>query len=354
MNAKTLQTTFLVSAIVACSVLAFYVFRPFLMALVLAVVFATVLYPLYRRVLDRMTAWPGLAALITILFLGIVIVGPLSFVAGQIADDAQSLYVSLSDGDASGNAKDYIDTLFLRINSGLTPYVPGVALSAPDLSNFIDQHLKSSLQWIVQNLGGLFSGATRFVVNFFIFMVALYYLLRDGTRLRKTIIASSPLADEDDETVFAKLQSSVNSVMRGSLTIAFIQGILTGIGFTIFGVPNGVLWGVVAAFAALIPGIGTSLVLIPGIAYLAIVGSAPAALGLFIWSFLAVGLIDNFLGPRLVGKGTGLHPLIAFLSVFGGLALFGPLGVLFGPLSISLLFALLSIHRNISIKESAC
>jgi len=107
------------------------------------------------------------------------------------------------------------------------------------------------------------------------------------------------------------------------------------------------LWGVVAALSALIPGIGTSLVLGPGILYLFTVGATTQAVGLLIWSVVAVGLIDNSLGPKLVGKGMRLHPLMVLLSVFGGLAFFGPAGIFLGPLCISLLFALLSIYQHI-------
>ena len=95
-----------------------------------------------------------------------------------------------------------------------------------------------------------------------------------------------------------------------------------------------------------------AFVLVPGIIYLFIIGATTPAIGLLVWSGIAVGLIDNFLGPRLVGRGMRLHPLVVFLSVFGGLALFGPIGVFLGPLCVSLLFALLSIYRHIPSRQN--
>lgn len=346
MNAKILQSYSLVVLIAASSVLAFFIFRPFLIALVLAAVFATVLHPFYRGVLRRMNGSPGLAAFVTILVSVVCILGPLTFITARIAGDAQHLYVSLSDG----SGRTYLGTVFQYVNDVAARYMPNLTLSTSDLSLSIDQYIKSGLQWLIQNLGGVFGGAARFLVSLFIFLIALYYLLRDGITLRQTIIKTSPLADADDETVFMRLKLAIDSVIRGSLIIAFIQGILTGIGFALFGVPNSILWGVVAAFSALIPGIGTSLILVPGVAYLFIIGATTPAIGLLIWSVVAVGLIDNFLGPRLVGRGMQLHPLVVFLSVFGGLAFFGPVGVFLGPLCISLLFAFLSIHQHISKK----
>ena len=116
------------------------------------------------------------------------------------------------------------------------------------------------------------------------------------------------------------------------------------VGFWIFGVPNAILWGSFAAIAALIPGIGTALVLTPAILFLFARGEIFSAIGLLAWGVGVVGLIDNFLGPRLMGRGIELHPLIILLSVLGGIGFFGPIGFLLGPLIVSLFFALLDIY----------
>jgi predicted PurR-regulated permease PerM len=343
MNAKILQPYFLLSLIAISSVLVFFIFRPFLIALVLAAIFATVLHPLYVRLLKHMHRSPGLAAFVTILVALVCILGPLTFVASQIVNDARSLYASLSGGSGSQS----LDAAFQFVNGAVATYAPHLSLSAADLSLSFDQYVKDGLQWLIQNLGGAFGSVARFLVTLFIFLIALYYLLRDGEKLTQLIVRVSPLSDTDDAAVFAQLRLSIQSIVRGSLVIALVQGVLTGIGFVIFGVPNSVLWGVVAAFSALIPGIGTSLVLVPGVLYLFATGAIPGAIGLLIWSAVAVGLIDNLLGPRLMGRGMQLHPLLVFLSVFGGLIFFGPAGVLLGPLCTSTLFAFLTLYQHL-------
>ena len=162
------------------------------------------------------------------------------------------------------------------------------------------------------------------------------------------------MRDIHDETIFNKLALAINSVVRGNLAVAIIQGILTAVGFTIFGVPNAVLWGSVAAITALIPGIGTALVIFPAIIFLFISGEALSAFGLLLWGVMAVGLIDNFLGPKLASRGMRLHPFLILLSIFGGIGFFGPIGFLLGPIILSLLFALLEIYSLISkAKEGA-
>ncbi|MDP2655300.1 MAG: AI-2E family transporter [bacterium] len=348
MNDKTFQPYFLIALIAISSVLAFFIFKPFLVVLVLALVFAVVLQPLYRSVLRHMSSSPGLASLITMLISVVCILIPLTFITIQIAGEAQNLYTSIADGES----ETYLNTIVKSGSDVLTQYFPGIAPSGADLSASVDQYVKDGLAWLVHNLGGAFGGVARLLLSLFIFLIALYYFLRDGEKLKRTVIDASPLRDTDDNAVLTRLEQAINSVIRGSLTIALIQGVLTGVGFAFFGVPNFILWGVVAAFAALIPGIGTSLVLAPGIAYLFIVGATTPAIGLLIWSVVAVGLIDNLLGPKLVGKGMQIHPLIVLLSVFGGLAFFGPAGIFLGPLCASLLFALISIHPHTYKQQS--
>ena len=115
----------------------------------------------------------------------------------------------------------------------------------------------------------------------------------------------SPLGDEHDERILKRLEQTIYSVVAGSLIVGLIQGILTGIGFAIFGVPSPAIWGSIAAVAALIPGFGTSLVIVPGILYLFLTGSTAYAIGLLIWGMLAVDKSVRR-SPRLIGS-DGIH-----------------------------------------------
>jgi predicted PurR-regulated permease PerM len=173
-------------------------------------------------------------------------------------------------------------------------------------------------------------------------------LLRDGQRLRALAIVVSPFADTDDESILNKLHLAINSVFKGSLMIAIIQGFLTALGFVVFGIPNFVFWGTIAGICALIPTLGTSLVIIPGVLYLLLNGFSLQAFGLFIWGACAVGLIDNLLGPKLIGKNIAVHPLLVLFSVLGGISFFGPVGFILGPLFVTLFFALIEIYISSS------
>ncbi len=340
MNNWKIQFYFLLVILAGTSVLTFLIFRPFLHALILALVFAVVFQPLHQKVLDRVRNRQGVAALCTTIIIIIIILIPLIFLGIQIFQEAGLLYFSFTDTGSGG--KDAVLGIFKGLIDNFQRFFP----TTSEFSINIDQYLKQGLSWLLQNLGAVFSNSAKLLISFFLFLISLYYLLKDGQKLKKAVVILSPLADTDNETIFKKLELAVNSVVRGNITIAFIQGVLTAIGFAIFGVPNAVLWGTIAAIAALIPGIGTALVLIPAIIFLFLSGNTISGFGLLAWGVIAVGLIDNFLGPKLVGSGMQLHPLLVLLSVLGGLAFFGPIGFLLGPLTLSLFFTLLDIYSS--------
>ncbi|MBI3685201.1 AI-2E family transporter [Candidatus Azambacteria bacterium] len=210
----------------------------------------------------------------------------------------------------------------------------------------LNQFLRQGLGWILNNAGAVFSGITQLVFGFLLSMLAFYYFLKDGKKLVSALAVLSPLRDVDDREIFGKLNKAVHSVVLGSLVVAVIQGMLVSIGFYVFGVPNGALWGAIAAVTALIPFIGTAIIVIPAILYLFFTGSIPSGLGLLAWGATAVGLIDNFLTPKLMERGIQIHPLLILFSVLGGLSFFGPIGFLLGPLALSFLFALLDIYKK--------
>ena len=329
MNHQKSELYFLLILLAGIFVLAFFIFKPFLYALVLAMVFATLFEPVHKKALTITRERRGLAALLATVSVLIVIIVPITFLGTQIFQEATQLYSSLISNGGVTDLKRFFP-------------VP------TEFSVDFNQYLRQGLNWLLQHLGPLFSNVARVILSVFVFLVALYYLFKDGQKLKGVVIALSPLQDIHDETILNKLKLAINSVIKGNLVVAFVQGILTAVGFTIFGVPNAALWGSVAAIAALIPGIGTALVLIPAILYLFLSGKTIFAVGLLLWGVTAVGLVDNFLGPKLVERGMRLHPFLILLSILGGIGFFGPLGFLLGPLVLSLLFALLEIYFAIN------
>ncbi len=344
MRVEVLRPYFLLTLLGGALVLAVFILKPFLAPLTLAAVFAVVFQPVFNRLLKKMGGRRGLAAFGTMLVFLICIVVPIGLVTSQIVLEASSLSGTFTGGEGVA----YIDATARGLAMWLGDLVPGLTINYETFVADFEVYAQQGLQIIVSHLGGILSSITGLFLSAFIFFIAFFYLLKEGATLKHTLIELSPLVDTDDELIFRRLERAVNSVVRGNLMLAVIQGAVATTGFFFFGVPNAVLWGTVTAIAALIPAVGTALVLVPAVLFLLFTGAVGPALGLAIWGIAAVGLVDNILGPKLVGRNSGLHPLLILLSVLGGLTLFGPIGLFLGPLSLSLLFALLTIHAEVS------
>ena len=345
---KALQAHyFLIILIVAAGVLAFYILQPFITPLALGIIFAVLLQPLYHRLVGQLGGRESLAAFLTVLISVLILLIPMIILGAQLVQEAQNLYINI----ALNQEAPFQEAWLARVEPWIAEYVPNASDSIVHFAENVNVYAEQAIAWIVQNLGTAFSGISNFFLQTFIFLMTLYYLLRDGRGLKARIIEMSPLADEADEMIFQRLGAAVNSVVKGKLVIALIQGFLSGVGFAIFGVPNPVMLGFIAALVSLVPPLGTALILIPAVVYLVIVGSIGPAIGLGIWSVVAVGLIDNILGPKLMGSGMDLHPLLVLLSVLGGLAFFGPVGLFLGPIAVSFLITLLSLYRHFTAAQ---
>ncbi len=314
-------------------VLVFFILRPLIYIIVLSLVCVTVFEPVHKKAL-YILHHKGLAALCTTIAILVVILVPFIFLGIKVFEQAQQFFLIV------GSEKDVFASITNNLLDSLYKYVP----FGKNLSVDIEQYVGQGSVWLLDHLGYVFGSATKLLFNFLMFAVITYYVLKDGSTFKKSIINLSPLTNEDDEAIFKKVKVAINSIIKGNLAVAFIQGLLTAIGFALFGVPNFMLWGVVATVAALIPSIGTAIVLIPGVVFVFMTKNVFLALGLLAWGAVVVGLIDNMLRPIFIGRGIKVHPLIVFLSVIGGIIFLGPIGFLLGPLAISLLFALLDIY----------
>lgn len=337
-----MQRYFLLALLVGVGFVVFYILQPFLSPLVLAAIFAVVLQPVYQRALKDMRGSAGLAALTTTLAFLVVLMVPLVFFGERIFSESRQLYAVVS----SGTFVEGLNAFVAERSTFFDSYIPNASIMIADATRDLSAYASEGLRWLVGNFGVAFSGVSSFVLSFFVFLMALYYLLRDGERLSRYLVRLSPLPDTDDDLILRRLSTAVNSVVKGKILIAIAQGIFAGIGLVIFGVPNAILWGLVATLAALIPPFGTGFVTFPAALYLYVVAGPGAAIGMIVWGIIA-SAIDNVFGPQLMSRGTSQHPLVMILAVLGGIALFGPVGVFLGPLVLSLFLTLLDVHLDV-------
>lgn len=305
---------------------------PFISALALAAIIVVICYPLYERIVRVIPRHnTSAAALVTTLLVCCIVFLPLFFLTSAIVNEAVEVYRIANKGEIG------IEAALVDVVSTVQTIAPGFELNA-------NEYIKQGANWLAGNLGAIFAGTASTIFLFFIALIGSFYLFRDGRTFTKRLIEISPLPEDQDELILSRLARAVRSVATGTILVAMIQGTLTAFGLWLFGFERSILFGTIATFGALIPGVGTSIVLLPAVGFLLFTGAYLKALGLFVWAALAVGLIDNLLGPQLMSRGNPMHPFFILLSVLGGISLFGPIGFVVGPVVLSLFIVLLELY----------
>lgn len=187
---------------------------------------------------------------------------------------------------------------------------------------------------------------SAFVVNLFLMLVAMYYFFLDGRRLYAEAVRLIPLDKRYIQAFSREFSDVAHAIVYGNTVTALVQGAVGLVGLMMAGVPHAGVWGAAMVIAALVPVVGTGLVWVPISALLLLSGKVGEGLFLVGWGALVVGTVDNFIRPRLCGSRMTLHPLLVFLSMFGGVAVFGMMGMLVGPLIASLFMAMVRIYRR--------
>jgi predicted PurR-regulated permease PerM len=206
--------------------------------------------------------------------------------------------------------------------------------------------LKELSSATASHLGAVLKNTVVLAVNLIIMLIALFFLFRDGESYYQRVAGVLPFTRAQRETIAQKLLDTFTGVINGVFLIAILQGFMTAVGFAVFGVSFPVFWGFLAAILALLPVGGAALVWLPGAAYLFLTGSKLAGVLLAVWGAVLVSLPDNFLKPLLIGRKAKIPVFLLFLGILGGLQVYGFLGILFGPLVVTLLTALVKIYRE--------
>lgn len=329
-----MEKRFLYALLIIAILMTLIIIYPFLTIFILAGAFAVVLKPVYLWLNKHITRNnSGVASFITIIFLLILICGPLLFIGTVIFNQTQSAYYSII---GNGNTSTFIQAIDKYINSVL-----------PNGFTFNTyEKITQLFSFLSNNIAGFFTYTINTILMFIFTILTTFFLLKNGKEWEENLIKLSPLSDKNGEKILSNLKSAINRVLKGTFFIAVIQGVISWIGLTIFGVPNPAFWGVVAGFAAFIPNIGIFIVSVPSILFLYFTGMHMNALGLLIYSIILIGGVNNFLAPYFISKNSDIPPLFIMFSILGGLSVIGPIGLLIGPLVLSFLYSLVSIYRK--------
>ncbi len=343
MQRHTINNLVLLSLVFLISAIFLSMIRHFLMALLLAGIFSALAQPIYRKMTRLLGGRRRAASLSTLLLFCLVVLVPLSglvsIVTAQAVKVGQSVTPWVRHQIAQPSAfSEYLQKL--PYYEQLLPYHDQILSKAGQLASRISVFLVNSL-----SAGAV--GTVNFIFMFFIFLYVSYFFLIDGRALIDRILYYLPLQEKDENRLLDRFTSVTRATLKGTALIGVLQGVLAGLAFAVVGIEAAVFWGTVMTALSVIPALGSALVWVPAAIVLAFSGSYLKAIGLVLWCGLVVGSLDNVLRPRLVGKDTQMHDLMIFLGTLGGLALFGVIGFITGPIIAALFVTVWDIYGEV-------
>ena len=219
-----------------------------------------------------------------------------------------------------------------------------------DIQIFIAKTLQQTSVYVLPGLKGAVSNFAQLFFNIVISFITMFFLFMESERLLGVVKDILPLGEARKEEVISKNRVIITATITGGVLIGGLQGALGGLAFWILGISSPFLWGFVMFIASFLPGIGTLAVVVPAIIYLLVMGAFVKAFVLLVWGALVIGLVDNLLRPFIISGRTNQHPLLLFFSVVGAVHAFGFIGIIAGPIILSVAQSALDIYR-MAIKE---
>ncbi len=324
----------------------FYLFYriiiPFFVPITWAAVFTIILYPLYqwlcRKVYSR-----GLASLLMCILIIVLIIGPVTYLFAALVGEAADAVTKVREMYRSGELDKLLSVDLPIIEIARQKLSQYYDLSQINLDEIIKDSIDKVSGIIFNQTSWLIANTTKAVFYFVLMIFTTYYFFKDGERIVDNVKRLMPITSEQIELTFGHLRDVIQATMYGGVVVALIQGTLGGILFAVLGIPSAIFWGAIMAFLSVIPFLGAFLVYIPAGIILLIQGSYVKGVIVIGIGTIIISQIDNVIRPYLISGRTEMHPLMLFFAIMGGIALFGLLGLVVGPLIAAMFVALLKI-----------
>jgi len=328
------------------TVLFLYLLKPFFFPIFWAAVVAGIFRPLYRRINDRLNR-PSLSTAILFLIIVLIIFLPALIIGTLVFRESLHLYETLKP-DAQNidrNFRHIIDALadnpfadLFRINRAFL--VEKTAEVVRGITNYIFVHLKE----LTQNTIGL-------IVKMAIMLYTLFFFIRDGEKFLRMAMRLSNLGMGRERFLYERFIVTARSTLKVTLIIGGIQGILGGLIFIATNVEGALTWGLLMILTAIIPVVGCSIIWAPAGILMLLTGHIWEGVLILAAGVLVISTVDNLLRPILIGKDVEMHPLLIFLSMLGGIVLFGFSGFVIGPIVTSLFLSILQMYEEFYRQE---
>jgi len=325
---------------------------PFLVGIGWAIVLAVTTYPLYRRLRRSLRDRETLSAAVMIMAVTILLVGPTIGFVGLLGKQSIRTYNVLERIGQEGGAVRFLQERLApyETHQVIGPWVVKgrvyLERTAADLETTVTPAAKKAIAAILGLFTATLSNFLSFLLHLSVMLITLGIFYLKGEFLFGEVRSFLPLTEAKKEALFRRLDLVMKAVIRGIVLTWAVQGVLGGIGFWITGLPSPAVFGVLTAFAAIVPVVGTTLVWGPGAVYLILAGKTVHGVGLLVWGAIVVGRVDTILLPMLIGKKVDIPLSLILVGVVGGVFAFGLMGLVIGPLLLSVTLFFLEVYRE--------
>jgi predicted PurR-regulated permease PerM len=332
---KVLGAVFFYGIIALLAYLVYIVFAPFLVSLAWAAVLVVVSYPVYARLAAK---WgPTTASLAVTAGVTLILILPTLFVLFAFVREAVNSAQSFQLGVETGRYP-WLGALWVKLQHRFPEIVPS------DLSGLLHQYAEKLATYIGARLGSALRHTAEFLFDVFVTILAMFYLYRDGHSIVRRLREVLPFDEERRERLVYETREVIFASVTSTLAAAAVHGALGGLAFEIVGVHAAVFWGVMMGFFSLVPVVGSALIWVPISISLMVGGHLGKGIFLLIFCSLIVGSVDNVIRPWLISGRAQMSGLMIFISILGGIAVFGLLGVVLGPIVVAMAANVLDLY----------
>jgi predicted PurR-regulated permease PerM len=345
MEKSFVSKVFLV-VLIGVLILLLRLFWAYISAIILALLIASAFYPLYARVKKLLKGEERGASMLMTIFIFLVLVIPVGGFVGTLSNEAFDFYRRSRDAVSLLKIQQILegDSVWaqrIRRVGELT----GIEVNPETIEELATELGRNVGLFLSKQLRSMASNLLNFLIHFFLMMLVVYYIFRDGERLKDYISELLPFPMEQQELVVSKFREMARAVIVGNGLNGIIQGILGGFGFFFFGLGSPFLWGTLIGFMAFLPFIGASIVYVPAFVILILQGKTVIAIGFLLYNGVYSIIMEYLFKPRMIGKGMRMNALLVFIGILGGIKLFGILGIIYGPLIMTIFITLAELYR---------
>jgi predicted PurR-regulated permease PerM len=345
MEKSFVSKVFLV-VLVGVLILLLRLFWAYISAIILALLIASAFYPLYAWLKKLLKGEERGASMLMTIFIFLVLVIPVGGFVGTLSNEAFDFYRRSREAVSLLKIQQIVegDSIWaqrIRKVGKLT----GIEVNPQTLEELATALGKNVGLFLSKQLRSMASNLLNFLIHFFLMMLVVYYIFRDGERLKNYISELLPFPIEQQELVVSKFREMARAVIVGNGLNGIIQGMIGGFGFFFFGLGSPFLWGTLIGFMAFLPFIGATIVYVPAFIVLILHGQTGTAIGFLLYNGAYSIIMEYLFKPRMIGKGMRMNALLVFIGILGGIKLFGILVIIYGPLIMTIFITLAELYR---------